>query len=202
MTMRSAFEARDFSLLVAVLVAAVLVGCDKPAEVKPPEPAPPASRPAPPPAPKPAPPPPQPAQPAPPAAAPVAPPPPAPAPPPRFDPPPKPAPAPGGKWELLGERQADLKLDRDRIVVGGRAGGPFRELQITVRGAPLEMHDMVITFGNGQQYKPTLRLHFDERTSSRVIDLPGDRRNIKHVDFVYRTAARREGKAVVTLYGR
>jgi hypothetical protein len=113
----------------------------------------------------------------------------------------KPKPIPAGRWELLGERQADLKLDRDRIVVG-RAGGKFRELQLTVRGAPLEVYDVVITFGNGQQFKPNLRFHFDERTTSRVIDLPGDLRTIKQVDFVYRTSARRQGKAAVALYGR
>jgi hypothetical protein len=205
--MRSTPEIRHCSLLGTVLVAAVLVGCDKPAEVTPP-PAPPAPPQAPvtqappPPAPRPAPPPPQPAQPAqpaPPSTVVIVPPPAPPAPPPPVAVTPKPMPA--GRWELLGERQADLKLDRDRIQVGRREG-TFRELQLTVRGAPLEIYDMVVTFGNGQQYKPPLRLHFDERTSSRVIDLPGDRRTIKQVDFVYRTSARRQGKATIALHGR
>ena len=83
-----------------------------------------------------------------------------------------------------------------------RREGRFRQLQLTVRGAPLEVYDMVVTFGNGEQFKPNLRFHFDERTTSRVIDLPGDRRAIKQVDFLYRTAARREGKALVSVYGR
>ena len=203
--MRSTPEIREFSLLGAVLIAAVLAGCDKPAEVTPP-PAPPTPPPVtqapPPPAPRPAPPPPQPAQPAqpaPPTTVVIVPPPAPPAPPPPVAVKPKPVPA--GRWELLGERQADLKLDRDRIQVGRREG-TFRELQLTVRGAPLEVHDMVVTFGNGEQFRPKLKLHFDERTASRVIDLPGDRRTIKQVDFVYRTSARREGKATIALYGR
>lgn len=115
-------------------------------------------------------------------------------------PPPRP-PAAGDKWELLGQRQANLKMDRDRIDVG-RSQGTFRELRFTVRGAPLEMHEMVVTFGNGSQFKPALKLQFDERTSSRNIDLPGDRRAIKSVDFAYRSANRREGTATVMLYGR
>ena len=120
-----------------------------------------------------------------------------PAPPPRAAVPPKPIPA--GRWELLAERQADLNLDRDRIPVGR---GPYRELQLVVRGAPLEIHEMVVTFGNGEQFRPKLRFHFDEQTTSRVIDLPGDLRNIKQVDFLYRTPTKRQGKAVITLYGR
>src|SRR5512132_894864 len=108
---------------------------------------------------------------------------------------------PAGGWVLLGERQADLKLDRDRIVVG-RVEGKFRQIQITVRGAPVEMYDVVVTFGNDQQFKPTTRFIFDERTSSRIIDLPGELRAIKHVDFLYRSASRREGRAVIQLYGR
>jgi hypothetical protein len=201
--MCSTLEIRHCSLLGAALVAAMLVGCDKPAEVTPPPapPAPPApvAKSAPPPAPRPAPPPQQPAQPAPPSTVVVVPPPAPPAPPPPVAVAPKPIPA--GRWELLGERQADLKLDRDRIQVG-RRDGRFRQLQLTVRGAPLEVYDMVVTFGNGQQYKPNLRFHFDERTTSRVIDLPGDTRVIKQVDFVYRTSARRQGKATISLYGR
>jgi hypothetical protein len=101
----------------------------------------------------------------------------------------------------LGQRQANLKMDRDRIDVG-RSQGLFRELRFTVRGAPLEMHEMVVTFANGSQFKPALKLHFDEKTSSRNIDLPGDRRVIKSVDFAYRSANRREGTATVMLYGR
>jgi hypothetical protein len=101
----------------------------------------------------------------------------------------------------LGQRQADFKLDRDRIVVG-RSDGGFRELRFAVKGAPVQIYDMVVTFGNGQQFKPNVKWIFDERTSSRNIDLPGDRRAIKHVDFVARSPSRREGKATISLYGR
>jgi hypothetical protein len=226
--MRPSFEVRNYRVLGALVIAVVLFGCDSGDEKKSkakaksepappvatapapaPQPAPPQAS-APPPASQPAPPPAQPAQPAPPSTVVVVPP---PAPQeraparPRYDPAPKPIPAPvapdrgGGNWDLLGERHADLKLDRDRIQVGRREGS-FRQLQLTVRGAPLEVYDVVVTFGNGEQFRPNLRFHFDERTASRVIDLPGKRRAIKQVDFLYRTSARREGKATISLYGR
>lgn len=107
---------------------------------------------------------------------------------------------PGG-WELLGQREADFKQDRDRIDVGRREGS-FREIRITVRGAPLEMSGVVVTFADGKTFSPNLRARFDENTSSREIDLPGERRAIRSVDFNYRSPNRREGKATVMLYAR
>jgi hypothetical protein len=101
----------------------------------------------------------------------------------------------------LGQREADLRNDRDRIQVGRREG-TFRALRLVVRGAPLEMSDMVVTFGDGQTFSPKIKQRFDENTTSREIDLPGDRRVIKSVDFNYRSLNRREGRATVYLYGR
>jgi hypothetical protein len=37
---------------------------------------------------------------------------------------------------------------------------------------------------------------------SRVIDLPGDRRLIKRVDFFYRSLGHRRGRATIILSGR
>jgi hypothetical protein len=107
----------------------------------------------------------------------------------------------GGGWELLGERVAELKVDRDRIEVGRREGR-FSTLRVAVKGAPLEMYDMVVTFADGKTFSPNIRHHFNENSWSREIDLPGDRRAIRSVDFRYRSTDRREGRATVLLYGR
>jgi hypothetical protein len=104
-------------------------------------------------------------------------------------------------WELLGERVAELKMDRDRIEVGRREGR-FSTLRVAVKGAPLEMYDMVVTFEDGNTFSPNIRHQFNENTWSREIDLPGDRRAIRSVDFRYRSTDRREGRATVLLYGR
>jgi hypothetical protein len=104
-------------------------------------------------------------------------------------------------WELLGQTEADLRNDRDRIQVGRREG-TFRTLRVVVRGAPLDMSEMVVTFGDGETFSPKLKQRFDENTTSREIDLPGNRRAIKTVDFNYRSVNRREGRATVYLYAR
>jgi len=90
---------------------------------------------------------------------------------------------------------------RDRIEVGRREG-TFREIRVAVRGAPVEIYNVVVTFSDGNSFSPNLRQRFDENASSREIDLPGDRRVIRSVDFAYRSLNRREGRATVMLYGR
>jgi hypothetical protein len=106
-----------------------------------------------------------------------------------------------GPWLLLGQKTADFKRDSDRLAVG-IPKGTFREIQLTVRGAPLEMESIVVTFGSGEQFKPAVRYQFNENSRSRAIDLPGEKRAIQHVDFIYRSANTIKGKATVQLHGR
>jgi hypothetical protein len=167
-----------FGVVVALLTGAALVGCDKP-----PPPAP-AAQAAKPPAP---------------VAAPKAP-----------APPTAVAPAPlkeGEKleragWTLLGDQQADRTRDADRFVVGNNKGA-FREIEITVEGAPLAMESMVVTFGNGEQFKPALSHSFGANSHSRAIDLPGEKRGIQHIDLVYNSdSTAKQAKAMVKIYAR
>ena len=104
-------------------------------------------------------------------------------------------------WERLGARDVDFKRDHDRIEVG-RSEGRFKQLQIRVKSAPIEMSDMVVTFGNDEKFRPNLRYRFAEGSGNRTIDLPGDRRTIKRIDFKYRSIDRREGKGRVEVYAR
>jgi hypothetical protein len=104
-------------------------------------------------------------------------------------------------WERLGGRDVDFKGDRDSIQVG-KNEGRFKQLQIRVKDAPIEISDMVVTFGNDEKFSANLRERFAEGTGSKTIDLPGERRAIKRIDFRYRSINRREGKGRVEVYGR
>jgi hypothetical protein len=106
-----------------------------------------------------------------------------------------------GKWEVLGRREVDFKNDHDQIDVGRREGR-FKQLQLRVKNAPIEISDMVITFQNDETFKPTLRHRFEEGSGTKSIDLPGDRRAIKRIDFRYKSIHRREGKGTVEVLGR
>lgn len=87
-------------------------------------------------------------------------------------------------WVMLGERSVDGVRDRDVITVGAR-DGRYRRIMLVVENSALELHDVVVTFGNGTHFEPQVRHVFGPQTRSRVIDLPGDARFIRSVEFRY-----------------
>jgi hypothetical protein len=103
-------------------------------------------------------------------------------------------------FEKLGERVIDGKIDRDRIGVG-RADGHFKRVAIVVEESAAEIFDVEITFGDGEVFRVPTRLVFDRNTRSRVIDLPGGERVIRHVDFKYGNLPG-GGRAHVELWGK
>jgi len=105
------------------------------------------------------------------------------------------------RWESLGQREVDFRNDRDQIEVG-RSEGRFRQIQVKVTKAPIEIFDMVVTMENDETFKPKLRQRFTEGSGSRIIDLPGERRAIKRIDFSYKSINRREGKGIVEVLAR
>ncbi len=106
-----------------------------------------------------------------------------------------------GAWSRLGSRAVDFRTERDVIEAQGE--GPFRRMLIRVDGGDIEMFDIKVLFGNGERFSPPTRLTFNPNSRSRVIDLPGATRNIRRVEFTYRSiAGGREGRATVTLYAK
>ena len=103
-------------------------------------------------------------------------------------------------WELLGRRQVDFRVDHDVIEVG-RIEGRFNELRFVVRGGAIEMYDVAVVLGDGETIRPHTRLIFD-RGEGRMIELPGERRVVRRVEFVYRSLHSDFRRATVTLYGR
>jgi hypothetical protein len=96
----------------------------------------------------------------------------------------EPAVEPRGDWVKLGERWVDGAHDRDVIAVGAREGR-YRRIRIVVERSPLEMYDVVVTFGDGTPFSPQTRHVFNANTRSHVIDLPGGARVIRSVEFRY-----------------
>ena len=99
-------------------------------------------------------------------------------------------------FTLLGSRMVNGGVDHDTIFVG-RGDGRFREIQIVVERAPIELYDVAITFGNGDRFEPLTRLAYGPDTSTRNIDLPGGARVIQRVDFHYGNLAAREAKVEI-----
>jgi hypothetical protein len=105
------------------------------------------------------------------------------------------------RWEKLGQRKVNFKVDKDEIIVG-RIEGLFTALQIKVNKGPINMHRMVVHFRNGSTKEVELKNNFSAGDESRAIDLPGNVRVITKVVFWYDTKNFNDSKAVVELWGR
>jgi hypothetical protein len=88
-------------------------------------------------------------------------------------------------WTLLGEQRVDGRVDTDRIAVS-RFERRFRQLTVVVLDSELEMIDMAIKFGRGEPFHPDIHALFRENSRTKVIDLPGDERVIRWIEFKYR----------------
>jgi hypothetical protein len=105
------------------------------------------------------------------------------------------------KWELLGQRIVNFRIDRDEIHAGA-VEGTFNALRIVVRRGSLNMHKVLIHYGNGDVQEVELRYNFARGSESRIIDLPGNQRIIRKIVFYYDTDNRARAKAVVEVFGR
>lgn len=101
---------------------------------------------------------------------------------------------------FLGQRKVNFKVDRDVIDVGAYEGH-FRALRVHVLDSPLEMFDIRVHFGNGAVFSPATRLVFRRGSWTRRIDLPGQHRIIRRIEFVYKSLKPRTGKAHVRVFG-
>jgi len=102
-------------------------------------------------------------------------------------------------WVRLATRTVDWGGDHDIIEVGG--DGKFTTIRFSVDEGDVVMDHIKVTFRNGEVFEPNTRPEFREGTRSRDIDLPGQARYIRTVEFYYH-AANRRGKGVVNLFGR
>jgi hypothetical protein len=103
-----------------------------------------------------------------------------------------------GRWEQLGQSHVDGRNDHDRIVVNNR--GMFRALQLGVRGGAIEFQRVVVHFENGADTDLEIRDRIRDRGRTRTIDLPGDRRRIRSVEFWY-SKERWRSRPTVNVWG-
>ena len=105
------------------------------------------------------------------------------------------------KWEKLGSRTVDFKLDKDVIHIGAKEGR-LSKLKLAVTGGALNMHKMQIEYLNGQVENINLKHKFNKRSTSKTIDIDGRRRIIKNIIFWYDTKNRSKKKSKITVFGK
>jgi hypothetical protein len=89
------------------------------------------------------------------------------------------------EWQKLGETSVDGWADDHDTIRVDKEEGRFSRIQLRLRGeGPVSVHDIVVTFRNGERFHVQDKIEFDEDGErSHVIDLPGDRRAIKRIDL-------------------
>lgn len=103
-------------------------------------------------------------------------------------------------WKFIGDKIANFSIDRDVLYVTGN--DIYTKIKLHVTDAPLNMHDMDIYFENGDKQNVGLKNNFAQGDWSRVIDLPGNQRRIKKIEFVYDTKNVGRGKARIAVWGK
>lgn len=106
-----------------------------------------------------------------------------------------------GDWVKLGSKIVDMKADHDVIPVT-IMDGVFTKVKLKVMKAPIHLLNMNIIFGNGENKNVVFNKHFEAGSSTRIIDLPGNKRIIKRVNLNYKSAPTAKGRAVITLFGK
>ena len=114
------------------------------------------------------------------------------------------APRPGtpGEWRYLGTVNARFTADHDAIVVQGPYDF-FRRIKFKVTNAPINIIRLIVTYDDGG-----LPENIDTRFSipaggeSRIIDLRGNRRKIRTIEFWYDTKGVLQGRANVSVFGQ
>jgi hypothetical protein len=106
----------------------------------------------------------------------------------------------GGQWVYLGEANVNGARDRDNILVTG-ARGQFRAIQIRVERGPIQFDRVVVHFENGDSNPIRIAARIPAGGQTRVIDLPGNFRNIRSVEFWYRRATPYSPRPMVRLFG-
>ena len=107
--------------------------------------------------------------------------------------------APKG-WERLGQLDVGLPADHDVLSVP-RNVGPLRELMLEAHGDSVEIREIIVTFDDGNTFKPRFSARLSERSKGQVINLSGKRRRIRQIDFTY-APAHKKGRVQLWVYGK
>jgi hypothetical protein len=105
-----------------------------------------------------------------------------------------------GEWQVIGRLEAKLEADHDTLEVHGADN--FRKLKIRVKDAPLNIRRMEVSFDGGGRQNLGVIGAIPQGGESRVIDLPGNSRSLRKIEFWYDTRGQGRGRADVTVLGR
>ncbi|MBX3233426.1 MAG: hypothetical protein KIT84_37645 [Labilithrix sp.] len=88
------------------------------------------------------------------------------------------------RWVKLGERVLAEDGKHDSVYASADQGS-FTSVRFVIKFGKLELNKVTIKFDDGTTFTSARRIPFGEGVTSRAIDLPGDKRAIRQIDFDY-----------------
>jgi Ni/Co efflux regulator RcnB len=108
------------------------------------------------------------------------------------------------RWVLLGERNVNFRAERDSINISQgddwwRERG-FRRLHLVADRSDIHLMELRLEYMNG--FSEDLRVDREIREGQdQVIELRGERKYLRRIEFIYRSRPSFEGRAVLKVYG-
>jgi hypothetical protein len=103
-------------------------------------------------------------------------------------------------WKRLGDASVTDERDKDEIQVGAHEGR-FSKLKLGVNRADVRIYKMIVVYDNGSREELTVNDRIRAGHESRAIDLRGGDRQIRRVEFSYKTERGERRDANVVLWG-
>jgi hypothetical protein len=110
----------------------------------------------------------------------------------------------GARWVLLGQTAVDFKGDKDSIALDPRQS--WKRLELTAAEGAVELQAVRVHFNNPAAAPYDVKVNnyvLTQKNPSVVVELPGEvRRNVKQIDFVYRSVDPKVKQAKLTVTGQ
>jgi hypothetical protein len=103
-------------------------------------------------------------------------------------------------WHKIAETTVSFKKETDEVMIIG--ADKFASIKIKIKDAPIDLVDLDIYFKDGKKQHVNIAMPIKVEGESRVIDIDGGERDLKKIDFVYKTLPNRnDEKARVEIWG-
>ncbi len=104
-------------------------------------------------------------------------------------------------WHKIAQTTADLKKDRDEVMVVG--ADHYQAIRLKVTDVPVEITDFTVFYENGTKQDISVRALIKAGDQTRVIDLDGKDRAIKKIVLMYKSVPNaNHDKSVIEIWGR
>lgn len=104
-------------------------------------------------------------------------------------------------WEVLGEVKANFVRDKDEVEVMN--ANPFTHIRFRVEHKDIRLYELTVHFINGDKLSPQVDEVITAGKESRNIELAQDGRQIRRIEFRYRsTGSILDGRANILVFGK